>query len=528
MAGARWCSAEGHGRPIGGSDVDPEIFVVALLDHGVLGPLVGLHPHHEIFERRPDSPPFAVARGRPGRSEAPHEGVEIGQELRVLGEHLGGCGAEPGHPGHRLLEESTLLFLLEVVGKMLAQGGDRPYDLRHPIASGGLLGGKRRAEAGELLEQFPVLGEEVPQERRVGPVDGCHGGGLRSGVVPRLPRNPMGRGRLMAVASVGRWHSQSHPSPDTFVVCSMADHVPSTVADLPAAPAAVVRPFRAQAVLSGTAIDLARLGAAERPGGAPLVVELVGTLAGLGMAGGGANGLDARIGGAAAASTGVAVLFRYGAAVFFGVSPEGIAEYLRQIGPHIRQPLAAADRETEGLEIRVEPGARESVEGNVLVITEVTLEKLQVIADIMAKSVSLAHHERNIERQFERIEPFAVNLEHWGRGGQAARELLQHLGTALLAEHRVVAGARVDDSPELLWDHPELERLWARLRDEFEIRERFAALHGKLALISRTAETALELLQNRRALRVEYAIVGLIVFEILLTLLQWWISGHAG
>jgi uncharacterized Rmd1/YagE family protein len=33
----------------------------------------------------------------------------------------------------------------------------------------------------------------------------------------------------------------------------------------------------------------------------------------------------------------------------------------------------------------------------------------------------------------------------------------------------VVAGARIDDSTELLWDHPELERLWARLRDDFEI-----------------------------------------------------------
>ena len=41
-------------------------------------------------------------------------------------------------------------------------------------------------------------------------------------------------------------------------------------------------------------------------------------------------------------------------------------------------------------------------------------------------------------------------------------------------------------------------------------------------------ETALELLQNRRALRVEYAIVGLIVFEIFLTLLQWWLSGRVG
>jgi uncharacterized Rmd1/YagE family protein len=274
-------------------------------------------------------------------------------------------------------------------------------------------------------------------------------------------------------------------------------------------PVRTPREFRAQAMLVGTGVDLAALGATDRTGGAPLVVELIGALTGASLPGGGG---------------GVAVLFRYGAVVFFDAAPAGIADYLRQIGGQIRQPFSPGDRETEVLEIRVDPGkeaGRESVEGNTLVLADVTLEKLQLVADIMAKSVSLAHYEKNIERQFERIEPFAIDLDHWGRGSRAGRELLQHLGGALLAEHRVVAGARVDDSPELLWDHPELERLWARLRDEFEIRERAAALHGKLTLISRTAETALDLMQHRRALRVEWAIVALIVFEIVLTLVQW-------
>jgi uncharacterized Rmd1/YagE family protein len=274
-------------------------------------------------------------------------------------------------------------------------------------------------------------------------------------------------------------------------------------------PVRTPKEFRAQAMLVGTGIDLAALGSTERTGGAPLVVELIGPLTGASLPG---------------SRGGVAVLFRYGAVVFFDAAPAGSADYLRQIGPQIRQPFPPAERETEGLDVRVEAGreaARESIEGNTLVLAEVTLEKLQLVADIMAKSVSLAHYEKNIERQFERIEPFAVNLDHWGRGSRAGRELLQHLGGALLAEHRVVAGARVDDAPELLWDHPELERLWARLRDEFEIRERAAALHSKLALISRTAETALDLMQHRRALRVEWAIVGLIVFEIVLTLVQW-------
>ncbi len=267
--------------------------------------------------------------------------------------------------------------------------------------------------------------------------------------------------------------------------------------------------FHAQAVLAGTGIDLAALGSTDRTGGAPLAVELIGSLTGGSLAA------------SSAAGGGVAFLFRYGAVVFFDAAPAGITEYLRQIGPHIRQPFPQVERETEVLDIRLDPAGKETIEHNTLVLADGSLEKLQLVADIMAKSVSLAHHEKGIERQFERIEPFAVNLDHWGRGAKAARELLHNLGGALLAEHRVVAGTRVDDSPELLWDHPELERLWARLRDEFEIRERFAALHSKLSLISRTAETALELLQNRRALRVEWAIVGLIVFEIVLTLVQW-------
>ena len=272
--------------------------------------------------------------------------------------------------------------------------------------------------------------------------------------------------------------------------------------------------FRAQAVLAGTGIDLASLGSTDRTGAAPLVVELIGSLTGGALA-------------ASATPGGVAFLFRYGAVVFFDAAPAGITEYLRQIGPHIRQPFPQGDRETEVLDIRLDATGKETIEHNTLVLADGSLEKLQLVADIMAKSVSLAHHEKGIERQFERIEPFAVSLDEWGRGARAARELLHNLGGALLAEHRVVAGTRVDDSPELLWDHPELERLWARLRDEFEIRERFAALHSKLNLISRTAETALELLQNRRALRVEWAIVGLIVFEIVLTLVQWALGvGH--
>jgi uncharacterized Rmd1/YagE family protein len=49
------------------------------------------------------------------------------------------------------------------------------------------------------------------------------------------------------------------------------------------------------------------------------------------------------------------------------------------------------------------------------------------------------------------------------------------------------------------------------------------ALERKLELVSRTAETLLDLLQDKRTLRVEWYIVILIVVEIVLTLYElWW------
>ena len=78
----------------------------------------------------------------------------------------------------------------------------------------------------------------------------------------------------------------------------------------------------------------------------------------------------------------------------------------------------------------------------------------------------------------------------------------------------------VVDKPELLWDHPELELLHARLESEYELGERAAMLDRKLELTARTVRTILELLQNRRTLRVEWYIVMLIVVEIGLSLYE--------
>jgi uncharacterized Rmd1/YagE family protein len=90
----------------------------------------------------------------------------------------------------------------------------------------------------------------------------------------------------------------------------------------------------------------------------------------------------------------------------------------------------------------------------------------------------------------------------------------------MLAEHSLVARAELLEKPDLLWESGELDRLYKRLEDEYELRERYLAMDTKLAVISKTAQTMLELAQARRSLKVELYIVALIVFEVVLGLFE--------
>ena len=225
-----------------------------------------------------------------------------------------------------------------------------------------------------------------------------------------------------------------------------------------------------------------------------------------------------------AGESGCAVVFRYGVVVLFNLSALEEVSFLRQLEGLLSQRFEHAD--AEELEIRVQADGREGMKGSRCYLKEVDLERIQVIAEILARNAVLTHYEPRVAEAFESIEPLAVEIKGRGRYHKRAKELLSHIGESLLIEQKMVGRVEVGEKPEVLWDSPALEGLYGRLEDEYELRERQIALERKLALISRTAETVLDLLQTWRALRVEWYIVILIVFEIILTLYEMFVKGH--
>lgn len=218
-----------------------------------------------------------------------------------------------------------------------------------------------------------------------------------------------------------------------------------------------------------------------------------------------------------AGDSGYAVLLRAGAVVLFGVDDPAQERFLAELAPRISEPYKKP--ETERAVVRV--GESDGVEPDALIVREVTVERLQVIGEILGKSVILARYEQRIADSFNAIEPLAVQMRHaTGRLPWNQRDLVRRIGETMLAEQALVGRAEVLEKPDLLWDNPALDRLYGRLEDEYELRERHGALDTKLDVVSRATHTMLQLSQTKRALNVEYYILALFVLEIVLAVIQ--------
>lgn len=259
----------------------------------------------------------------------------------------------------------------------------------------------------------------------------------------------------------------------------------------PQAPLAAAEVLPVRALLLGERIDTRALERDGSLGTAPLALDIPGG--------------------------GLAVLFRYGAIVLFGPPGAAMDDFVKSLMTSVGGAFPVPEQDEARLLIRSDGDQHVDASGNI-VLRDRSTERLQLVADILAKSLVLSRYEMRINDLFDRIEPLAATLREKGRAGAASKVLLRHIGDVLLMQQKMVGRAGTSETPELLWEHPELDRFYMRLADEYELRDRDRALDRKLEIVSNTVETLLGLVQTRSSMRVEWYIVALIVAELLLSL----------
>ena len=198
------------------------------------------------------------------------------------------------------------------------------------------------------------------------------------------------------------------------------------------------------------------------------------------------------------------------------MSPVQEDEIIRSLDGRIIGRFARREEELAQIEIAAEKDEQITPNGTIILKTLLP-EHVLIIADAIATNVILAHDERNVSAVFDVIEPLARELAEHGRTPGGRRTLLKHIGNALLVQQRVSGLVAVAEKPDVLWERTDLERFYARLEGEYELKERADLLTRKLTVISDTAQALADIIDTERSLRLERIIIALILVETIFT-----------
>ncbi len=214
---------------------------------------------------------------------------------------------------------------------------------------------------------------------------------------------------------------------------------------------------------------------------------------------------------------GVAAAFamRWGAVVLFGADAAAEAAALEALRPRMVNRISPPVEERAVVVL----GGDDAVEqGGTITLAAFDPPRLAVVADALAKSAALSHQEASLAETLDGMDPVVARLKRRGRVGITSRGLLRAVGSALDARSRATARVDADGKPEVLWENAGLNALHARLLEEFELRERAGLLDRKLVLVGETVQSLLQIIEARRSLGLEIAIVTLIAIEVVTTL----------
>ena len=105
----------------------------------------------------------------------------------------------------------------------------------------------------------------------------------------------------------------------------------------------------------------------------------------------------------------VAIVFRYGVVVLVGLDTLAEDEVIRGCAPRVIDPYPMHEEEAVRLAPLDGRDERAELDGT-LRIADLSLERLLVVGDALAKSAALAHDERQVAEVLDRIEPWARTL----------------------------------------------------------------------------------------------------------------------
>lgn len=139
----------------------------------------------------------------------------------------------------------------------------------------------------------------------------------------------------------------------------------------------------------------------------------------------------------------------------------------------------------------------------------------------LSDSVKLAVLEGLLDKHVEKVKKIPVVLESGRRIPVGRAATLRLIGELLHFRATLNLDSELLDTPDVYWSQPELEELYKHMARALDTKQRIAVLNKKLDYAEQIAEILQSHLNESHMLRLEWAIVILVGFEVINSIFWW-------
>jgi uncharacterized Rmd1/YagE family protein len=211
-------------------------------------------------------------------------------------------------------------------------------------------------------------------------------------------------------------------------------------------------------------------------------------------------------------------LYPFGAAVFHNVPIERREAELKRL--ERARPSLTTKSIHEELTLREAPDEPAGVVQDILVVDKLTEARSGIAALTVAQSASMEYYEHLVDQMFGRTAILVERLERSGTVSVRTRPLHRFIGEAIATRSEVFTVLSLLDKPDEVWDDPVMDRIYAELRAEFDLADRYASLELKLRSVQESLELILDVARERRLILLEVAVILLIALELVVPFIR--------
>lgn len=215
------------------------------------------------------------------------------------------------------------------------------------------------------------------------------------------------------------------------------------------------------------------------------------------------------------------LVFSFGSIVFINYShPDEIktfSSFIHSFEPDI--DLINVDRYTDDYSLHFSETENINLTDEYVVVPKYEFFYPELISTILAKSVALEKTEEQLGKIHDKLEAMIDRLEK-GKLRIGNKELARTTAKIVRHEYNTLAYIMILDKPDITWTSSIAGEFYDRMLEFFELNDRYKILKSKTEILYNIMDGFSNISHSIRGLFVEWIIVILIVFEILLTILE--------